>query len=429
MSNRLTYDEVKTIFNNHNFKLLTKFKSYKNSSQKLIGKSLEGYLFKTIAYRLNKNNKPDLWHKLNIYSIKNIKLWLKLNSIYKLKTHQKYVNSSTKMIFICPICGEFKQKWNSIRRGVKCSICTNRVVKVGVNDVSTTHPEIMIYLKNKNIGRKHTKGSILRTVFVCPICGLEKKMSINNFISNERFSCSICSDGISIPNKFLFSVFNQLNLDIKPEKRFKGIDYRYDLYVKTKENNYTIEVHGIQHYKENNIWKQTLKNQQNNDNKKRIFSESLNNIHIEIDCRYSKFDYMKNEFIKSLSSCFDLSNINWDKVYEDCFTNKILEICELWNEQKTIKYITKKIKVSEVTIRKYLKIGTQIGLCIYESEKQKLNGPKSRIKKVSQYTIEGKFLKQFDSIKQASLETGCNGISQCCMNKIAHIKGFNWKYS
>jgi hypothetical protein len=55
-------------------------------------------------------------------------------------------------------------------------------------------------------------------------------------------------------------------------------------------------------------------------------------------------------------------------------------------------------------------------------------GPKER--KVNQYDMNDKFIKTYNSIKEASEETGCqkSKIVLCCQNKRRHTLNFKWKY-
>jgi len=53
---------------------------------------------------------------------------------------------------------------------------------------------------------------------------------------------------------------------------------------------------------------------------------------------------------------------------------------------------------------------------------------KLKLKSVEQFTIEGKYLKTFESIKIAQKETGCNDVSKCCRGKYKQSGGFIWKY-
>ena len=105
-------------------------------------------------------NIASIFHKTNPYSIYNIKIWLKINdSIFKLKCGQKYTNSKKKMIFICPVCGDFECSFDSMKYMKKCPYCCGRRVKIGYNNVGYTNPEFIKFFKNKNDANKITKSS------------------------------------------------------------------------------------------------------------------------------------------------------------------------------------------------------------------------------------------------------------------------------
>jgi hypothetical protein len=62
----------------------------------------------------------------------------------------------------------------------------------------------------------------------------------------------------------------------------------------------------------------------------------------------------------------------------------------------------------------------------------RLGKPAHNMRKVKQFTIEGVFLKEYNSVSEAAKETGINrsGIQQYLNNKrsFKHIGGFIWKY-
>ena len=86
------------------------------------------------------------------------------------------------------------------------------------------------------------------------------------------------------------------------------------------------------------------------------------------------------------------------------------------------------------TIKEYLKRGTKIGWCEYDSkEEMRRNGRlkgKSNIKPVSQYSLEGKFIKTYPSVREAERQTGINNtsISACCNGKRKTAGGYIWKH-
>lgn len=97
-----------------------------------------------------------------------------------------------------------------LNRGRRCPLCSNKIVVKGVNDIATTNPEMIEYLKSEEDAYKYTSQSNKEIDVKCPICGFEKRMPIYS-LYNNGFSCDICSDGISYSNKFARELFRQLS--------------------------------------------------------------------------------------------------------------------------------------------------------------------------------------------------------------------------
>lgn len=104
----------------------------------------------------------------------------------------KYINIYTKVRVRCLIDG---YEWNAdprkLLRGAKCAVCTNHKVLTGINDISTTRPDLVKYFKNKNEATKYTSGSEKIINVICPECGYEAKIKIGN-LSRFGFSCNGC---------------------------------------------------------------------------------------------------------------------------------------------------------------------------------------------------------------------------------------------
>lgn len=139
---------------------------------------------------------------------------------------------------------------------------------------------------------------------------------------------------------------------------------------------------------------------------------------------------------------FDLSNINWLECEEFALGNLIKEVCNYWkkhrnanNEDITTSDLAKYFKLSGTTIRKYLKYGTELGWCKYntkeESRHGKKLGGKTKSKPVLQFTLDGEFIKTYPSAKEAERQTGINrtSISYCCNGKLKTAGGFIWKFA
>ena len=144
-------------------------------------------------------------------------------------------------------------------RGGRCPVCSRYSVVCGINDVATTHPDLVKYFKDSLDATKYAIHSKQYVWLICPYCGYEKYISIVSGISHG-FSCPRCGDGRSFPNKFITSLLVQLQtkryFDFKPEKIFEWSknlfntkSYRqYDFYVVDGDREIIIEAHGRQHF-------------------------------------------------------------------------------------------------------------------------------------------------------------------------------------
>jgi hypothetical protein len=242
-----------------------------------------------------------------------------------------------------------------------------------------THPQIAQLLLDKNDGIKYTYGTKTKVWFVCPECGHKMFKAINKVIS-IGLRCEICSDGISIGEKIIHNLLLTYTNEIEKEKIFIWAnDKKYDFYISSL--NLIVEVFGSQHYKEEfsrynstNRKARTYEEEQAND----IIKENLataNGIlnYIIIDARHSELDYIKESIINSeLSKLFDLSIVNWDEIFKRSLKSKAIEACEIWNSGiRSSKKIGDILSLSKSTISKYLKKCAIIGLCDYDSNKEK----------------------------------------------------------
>ena len=97
--------------------------------------------------------------------------------------------------------------------------------------------------------------------------------------------------------------------------------------------------------------------------------------YIVLDCRYSEFEFIKNNIINSrLNEIFDLNNIEWIKIRQDSEKSLVKEVCDYWhlhneinNEGLLIKDLSYIFKINPTTISRYLKTGTKIDLCNFYS--------------------------------------------------------------
>lgn len=336
--------------------------------------------------------------------------------------------SNKKINAKCPKCGYEKrvvvEKLNS--NGFNCNNCKS---------FENNYPHLITYLKNKKDG-KLPKSSHKKIECFCPDCGFEKKMSLN-VLSGNGFYCDRCSDGISVPEKFMINLLEFLNFKFEPQYTpLWSNGKRYDFYIPSL--NCIIEMHGRQHYENVGGIFRSLEYQKNND----IFKQNIaitNGIskyrYKQIDCRKSEKEWLITQCKNNLSDLFELNSIDWDKIWSNSQKSKIKEACQIWdnrNQSETTSSLCKKLKIGKNTLIRYLKLGDDLGWCCYnpkeEVSKNTLKNNQKKNKPVLQYTKDGYFIKEFISATIAKKETGICHIGACCNEKRKTAGGYVWKY-
>lgn len=281
-----------------------------------------------------------------------------------------YITSKDKVGCRCKICN---YEWNAtpsdLLSRTKCPLCANRVVKKGYNDIATTHPDIISYFNNSDDAYKFTAGSQRKVEVKCPDCGAIKKMAINQLVK-QGFSCDICSDKLSYPNKFLRNFVSQLpvqNIHYEYSPNWVG-RYRYDGYFEYKGNSYIIEMdgglgHGRRVFKSNKKDVDGAKR----DKIKDMLAEQHGIILIRINCEKSDCTYISKNILNSqLSDIFDLSNIDWELCDKNSQKNIIKEVCDYYQITPLSTYeLADLFNLNIATIRRYLKKGTLFNWCNY----------------------------------------------------------------
>ena len=289
----------------------------------------------------------------------------------------KYKNQNTKIKVKCLIDGyEWDAHPTNLQRGHGCPVCDNKIVVQGINDISTTHPNLVQYFNNPEEALKYSWGSHKHIIGICPSCGATRDIEIKS-LATQGFSCYICGDGISIPNKIACSVLSQLPIkNWKREYSPKWANRKiYDNYFEYNNKKYILEMDGGFHYKNNKMSGQTVNDYQEIDRFKDKLAEEHNIIVIRIECKDSSLEYIKNNLLKSvLSDIFDLNTINWDQCYEFINSSFIRKVCEYYQENRytmTKANIAKHFHISCSTLNRYREIGVSRGWCDVTTDNEK----------------------------------------------------------
>lgn len=291
----------------------------------------------------------------------------------------------------CHECGgDLTMNEGSLQNHVDCPCCSNRVVIQGINDIATTHPWAIKYFKNPEDTVKYHANTWFKSDFICPNCGrIFNNKQISRFFDNIYHLNCPCGVGYkSYPERFLYNMFLQLDIDIYPQLTASDFawcgQWRYDFYHKI--TNTIIEVQGMQHYEAGanyiNTWSQ--RDERLNDIQKRENAIKNGISHyVELDCRKSNKDWMQSAILNSkLPKIFLFSNedVDWDKCDLDSRSNIEQLVCETYqsNVDITMQQLSDMFGVKRNTIYLYLKHGTSMNVCDYDamSLREKLNEKK-----------------------------------------------------
>ena len=265
---------------------------------------------------------------------------------------------------------DYRIKPGNFTYGCRCPVCVNKTVIPGINDIATTNKEMVKWFKNKEYATKYSSGSSEKVTFVCDVCGFEKTDVICE-VRDRGFACPVCGDGFSYPNKFMYNVLLQAGVVFQSEYKINTKNYRYDFYIPDK--NVIIEMHGAQHYYQKGFPGCTLEEIQQNDKNKQQFalSSGVQN-YIIIDSRYSEKKFIADNILNSmLPNIIDLSKVDWNECEIIARGTLLKDACDIWNSgNHVLSSIAKMIDVSSSTVARYLKRGTEIGLCDYTPQRR-----------------------------------------------------------
>lgn len=365
------------------------------------------------------------------------------------REYRKYKNCKTYKWYkyICNKCG-WTEGWieeSSLLKGAGCSCCKGLTVVHGINDITTTAPWMVKYFVNPEDAKKYTKTSHKKIYPICPDCNIirPKPIRISSINMNKSISCN-CGDGFSYPNKFMFNILEQLNIDFETEYSPEWATGRkYDFYNKT--HNIIIEMDGgLGHgnkdtkyaTKEKSMDIDIWKNEQALKHGLKV---------IRINCNYdenlsNRCNYIKSSILNSeLIDLFDFSKVNWNKSDKFATKNLVKEVCEYYEAHKgemLLKDMASKVDISYLTLNRYLILGNKLNWCNYD--KKEVNSNKFNIIKhpAAKKVLCIELNEEFESIAECSRKMSdrfnerfhTRILSDVCNGKIGTYKEFHFKF-
>ncbi|SOK59036.1 Phage protein [Yersinia phage fHe-Yen9-03] len=241
-----------------------------------------------------------------------------------------------------------------------------------VNYFKFTNPEVLKYLVNEEDSLKYKKLSSKQIKVKCDKCNtvFNRKVSA---LTLRGISCKKCGDGISYPEKFMRSLLTQLKKDFVQQKKVR-IDESNRFYdFALEDDKIIIEMDGEFHYthKEYGL---SIEDTQKIDESKNEWAINNGYKIIRIDSRESNLEYLKDKVLTSeLSRLLDINTVDWSNIGIESETKTMIEVCKYKKENPNtfISEISKKYGIGITTTSRYLKRGTEMGLCSYIPQEER----------------------------------------------------------
>lgn len=299
-----------------------------------------------------------------------------------------YANAKTPITHRCKICGwgndgEWRTRPGNLLNGSGCPVCSGHIVGSAPeykNSVwASKHREYFSQYITEEQMKKYNIGSSYKILMVCPDCG-KSKMIAPYTVLRQGFGC-VCGDGISYPNKFMYSLLDQLKVaytfEYTPEWSNKK---RYDIYIDSLSC--IVENHGLQHYTGWNNHAENLQQQQFTDAEKQQLA--LNNgikNYIILNCKESSIEWIKKSVMNSILPQllhFSADDVNWDECDRYATKNLAKVVCEYYNTHPELNPIdvAQNLHLGYSAVMSYLKKGVKYGWCTYNLSENRKKGAK-----------------------------------------------------
>ena len=244
----------------------------------------------------------------------------------------------------------------------------------------------------------------------CPHCG-KIRVTLARDLTNLTFSCKICSKGTSYPELLFISYLEAKNIPYETQVTYPNLKGRiFDFRVTIQGVVYLVETHGLQHYEDINrgVWRDAYSNTLESDNAKRQYCIDNNISLIELDCRKSEFELIKNEInSNTVLPSIDANEVK--KILKLLETNKSYDtklIKKLYSEGETTTSIGDKLGISYQTVNRILR---RNGIKIKGTSKRKVRCVNTGV--------------VYESVSQAARESNISSIS---IGKVCNKKrGYN----
>ena len=280
----------------------------------------------------------------SIYSVEYLKEYIV--NVEKSKTI--HAGSRKTIELLCKECGFSKKSQARYFRDNGFNCFCKKVKKSNLYDVV----EIRKYIIDIEEAKRTSKSSDKEIECRCDNCNNIISVKVRNLI-RSGLNCYYCSINISYPEQFMSAYLKTKNLDFEYQFVFNDAkNLRFD-FVDIK-NKAIIETHGEQHYDKKCSWYDRT---HKSDIAKRKYCKENGYVLIELDCRESTFEFIKNsieqsEYLPNIeSSEYDImcDMISKNKKYD------IEDILEMYKQGESTESIGLKYNADRTTIASILK--------------------------------------------------------------------------
>ena len=259
-----------------------------------------------------------------------------------------------------------------------CPVCAGNIVISSINDIATTDAWMLPYFDNPELAKQYSRGSKSTPAFHCPDCGRKRKkpLMICTLYRTRSIGC-VCGDGYSYPNKFMYSLLDQL----LRQKKISWFDSEFiDDWTEGRKYDFIVELvlegkkiiiemdgglgHGNRYLddtvspaeaKEIDAWKDS--------------QAKKHGIHVyRIDATQSSVNFLKESIIKEVSSVIDLSEVSWEEADKFAISNLTKRVCQYYENNKPLstEQLSKIFHIHKTTALSYIRRGEQYGWCSYD---------------------------------------------------------------
>lgn len=319
----------------------------------------------------------------------------------------RYINMHTKILHKCKICKhEWSVKPSDIVNKHGCPICSKRIIGNSPeykNSIwASEHRDYFAKYITEEQMKIYMPYTNKKIEMVCPDCG-EHKMTSPNTLLRNGLGC-ICGDGISYPNKFIYSMLKQLDIEIILEYSPEWANRKqYDIYIPNLKC--IVENHGAQHYKDGfTMFNKTYEIEKQNDKEKRqIAKENGIKNYIVIDCRNSNKEWIKQSVLNSeLINIigFSEADIDWDKCDKFAVSNMVKEISDLWNKGMCVEQIIEKVPLKRSAVYNCLNKGAKLLMCDYSNSLSRKRTKAYKQRKENELWLESMIMRDINGLKR-----------------------------